>query len=82
MIQFMTLEFQGYLSNYHNTINFTMEYSRDRVNFLDITVYRSDNRMTCGLYSKPTDARNYLHRDSFHTKSTIERITRICTTKK
>ena len=37
------------------------------VNFLDITLYLdSDNKIQHKLYTKPTDARNYLRTDSFH----------------
>ena len=37
------------------------------VNFLDVTLYLDeDNKIQYKLYTKPTDARNYLRTDSFH----------------
>jgi hypothetical protein len=37
------------------------------VNFLDVTLYLDiDNKIQFKLYTKPTDARNYLRTDSFH----------------
>ena len=39
------------------------------VNFLDITLYLdSQNKIQYKLFTKPTDARNYLRTDSFHPK--------------
>lgn len=39
------------------------------VNFLDVTLYLdSDNKIQYKLFTKPTDARNYLRTDSFHPK--------------
>jgi hypothetical protein len=45
------------------------ESSRQKINFLDITFYRSGNRLETTLYRKKTDSQNYLHYQSFHNLS-------------
>ena len=43
----------------------------DRVNVLDVMVDNSCGSIVTDLYVKPTDARRYLHRNSFHPKHTF-----------
>ena len=40
---------------YHPTIKFTAEYSRAKINFLDVTVVKKGNQLITDLYIKPTD---------------------------
>ena len=64
-----------------------MEKSKDSVCFLDTIVKIVDNRIETDLYSKPTDAHNYLLYNSAHPRnckdsipySQFLRIRRICT---
>ena len=82
------LQFLNHCNQFHPTIKFTMEYSKDSVNFLDTTVIREpDGKITFDLYNKPTDKHCYLHYTSNHPDHTKQagpysqllRIRRICT---
>ena len=74
------------LNCYHPTINFTAEYSRAKVNFLDVTVTKKGNQLVIDLYVKPTDKHQYLHATSCHVSrckksiplSQTLRLNRIC----
>ena len=44
------------LNCYHPTTKFTAEYSRAKINFLDVTVMKNGNQLVTDLYVKPTDA--------------------------
>ena len=62
------------LNCYHPTIKFTAEYSRAKINFLDVTVIKKGNQLVTDLYIKPTDTHQYLHASSchvFHCKKSI-----------
>ena len=54
------------LNNYHKTIKFEINYSVEKINFLDVTVYIKDNLLHTTLYIKPTDRKEYLHFNSSH----------------
>ena len=80
----------SYLNDCHNTIKFTMEWSLDRINFLDTTVHKNKhNVLYTDLYCKPADSHNYLRYNSAHPPRTITglpysqflRTRRICTKK-
>ena len=43
----------------------------DIVNFLDVLISNTCGSIVTDLYIKPTDARRYLHRNSFHPKHTF-----------
>ena len=74
------------INNYHPTIKFTAEWSRESVSFLDVKVILRGGRIITDLYTKPTDTHQYLHQRSCHPghcKSSIAysqalRIRRIC----
>ena len=76
-----------YLNNCLPSIKFTIEKSENSVNFLDTTVKILDKCIITDLYSKPTDAHNYLLYKSAHPRkckdsipySQFLRIRRICT---
>ena len=79
-------KFLEFLNCYHPTIKFTANYSRNKVNFLDVSVRKKDNQLVTDLYIKPTDTRQYLHASSchvYHSKKSIPysqalRLNRIC----
>ena len=48
------------------SIKFTVESSSSSINFLDITVYKSNNTLFTKVYKKPTDWSLYLHSNSYH----------------
>ena len=54
------------LNCYHPTIKFTAEYSRAKINFLDVTVVKKGNQLVTDLYIKPTDTHQYLYASSCH----------------
>ena len=67
-------------------IEFETNFSRESVNFLDVTVDLSDGKIKTSVYSKPTDSHLYLNRKSCHPTQVIKnlpkgqfiRIRRIC----
>ena len=79
-------KFLDALNCYHPTIKFTAEYSREKINFLDVNVIRKGNQLVTDLYIKPTDTHQYLHATSchvYHSKKSIPysqalRLNRIC----
>ena len=78
------------LNCYHPTIKFIAEYSRAKINFLDVTVMNKGNQLVTNLHVKPTDTHQYLHTSSCHLshcKNSIPfsqtlRLNRICSENK
>ena len=60
------MEFVNFLNSPHHSIQFTVEYSKKTVNFLDVQVVRQGNKIVTDLYTKPTDTHQLLHRSSCH----------------
>jgi len=58
------------LNNFHSTIKFELNYSAEKINFLDTTVYIENNFLHTTLYIKPTDKKEYLHFNSCHPSHT------------
>ncbi|KAJ8039742.1 hypothetical protein HOLleu_13841 [Holothuria leucospilota] len=80
-------EFLSYINSFNPSIQFTWEYARDCVNFLDVSIsVDTGGTITADLYVKPTDTHQYLLASSCHpnhTKRSIPysqalRILRIC----
>ena len=80
-------DFIHYLNNCLPSIKFEAESSHQSVNFLDVTINLSpDGQIHTGLYTKPTDAHNYLSYQSCHPPnckdsipySQFLRVRRIC----
>ena len=59
-------EFLDWINRLHDTINFTWNWSRDRVNFLDMQVINNDVVIETDLYVKPIDKHQYLYPTSCH----------------
>lgn len=55
-------------NNAHENISFSHTYSASTINFLDVTVKISDNKLVTSVYRKPTDRHQYLHFKSSHVK--------------
>ena len=80
-------EFLNYINQVHETIKFTAECSTQEVPFLDILVYKLNNRLATKVYHKKTDDKMYLHYSSTHPRSQKDaipyslfiRCKRICT---
>ena len=70
----------------HPSIKFTANNSSEAVEFLDVKVIRSEDRLITDLLIKPTDTHQYLHASSshvYHVKRSIPysqalRLNRIC----
>ena len=63
-------EFVNFCNNFHETIKFTVEYSKKSITFLDVTTYQEDNQIKSTLFVKPTDSHSYLDYSSCHPQST------------
>jgi len=56
-----------YINYVHPSIKFTYEYSRTKINFLDVTVLKdTKGYLSTDIYQKETDTHNYLQRNSAH----------------
>ena len=79
-------DFKTHINNFHDRIKFTFDCSSNQVPFLDVMVYLDDHTITTNLFSKPTDAHDYLYPTSCHhphifrsiVYSQALRIKRIC----
>ena len=58
--------FFSHLNQVHDTIKFSSEMSKNKIAFLDTLVILEKNRIYTDLFTKPTDANNYLHYESAH----------------
>ena len=61
-------EFKEQLNSLHPEICFTMDVSENELPFLDVLVKLENNQVSTDLFSKPTDAHNYLDFYSNHSK--------------
>ena len=79
-------EFLKILNSCHPTIKFTAKYSLDKINFLDVEVIRSGNKLLTDLYIKSTDSHQHSEVSScyvYHCKKSVPnsqalRFNRIC----
>ena len=62
------LEFLKNIINFHDTIKFTFDWSRDCINYLDVQVIKKGGVMETDLYTKPTVKYQYLYHTSCHPK--------------
>ena len=85
----LLLRFLEEINNIHPTIKFDSKFSKDEINFLDLTIYKDSNgKLATKVYTKPTDRQSYLYRTSAHPehlKKSIPygqalRLKKICTT--
>ena len=78
--------FLKYINDAHPTIKFTADYSKEKVNFLDVQVMRKQDRLVTDLFVKSTDTHQYLDYSSCHPSyckdsipySQARRLGRIC----
>ena len=59
-------EFLKELNKFHPTIKFTAEWSKERVNFLDVNVFLKNGELKTDLFVKPTDTHQFLDPTSCH----------------
>ena len=79
-------KFLNKLNSFHLTIKFTAEYSKERINFLDVNIRLVEGELMTDLFVKPTDTHQFLDPSSshpYHCKKGIPysqalRLNRIC----
>ena len=52
-------------------IKFPSEINSERLNFLDVLVYKDVNKIEEDIYSKPTDSHNYVPFNSGHPRHVL-----------
>ena len=55
------------LIQFHPTIKFTADWSKEKVNFLDVEVTLKNGVLSTDLFVKPTDTHKFLDLTSCHT---------------
>ena len=81
-------DFLNYINAAHETIKFMWNWSRERVNYLDVQVINNRGKIDTDLYTKPTDKHQYLFSTSCHPRGCKQsipyaqtlRLRRICST--
>ena len=64
------LKFINEFNQKHKTIKFDFKYSKTKIEFLDVLVYKDiNNKLQRTLYKKLTDRQRYLHANSEHPRS-------------
>ena len=63
--------FHSVLNELHSDLKFTMEYSNERLPFLDVLLIKSNNRITTDIFFKETDSKQYLIFYSFLAKTKL-----------
>ena len=67
-------KFINELNQKRKTIKFDFKYSKTKMKFLDVLVFKDNNKLQTTLYKKPTDRESYLHANSEHPRSLKENI--------
>ena len=64
------------LNNFHPNLHFTHEHSTSTINFLDLTIYKSDRKLTLEVktYQKPHNLYQYLDFTSTHPRTVYKGI--------
>ena len=67
--------FSDYINSTHPSLHFTMEYSCEKIHFLDLLITVNENRkLDTSIYRKETDRHAILHSTSFHPHHMISNI--------
>ena len=56
------------LNNLDNDIKFTFEMSETKISFLNVSIYKGENRLMCDIFYKETDTKEYLPFNSCHVR--------------
>ncbi len=59
-------DFHHYMNTTNTNIKLSLAHSRQQINFLDLTIFKGDNRLHTTICKKPTDSNTILHTNSFH----------------
>ena len=68
------MEFVVWLNSIHPSLKFTVKYSRDGVEYLDLFIYSVNGKIHTKLYSKASDTHSYLVPTSCHKYHIIQNI--------
>ena len=60
------------LNEFHPNLKFTYEKCKEKINFLDLVIKRTDGKIVTDLYCKPTDGHQYLHIMIRATQNTLK----------
>ncbi|XP_041420574.1 uncharacterized protein LOC121394246 isoform X2 [Xenopus laevis] len=66
------LEFFGELNSHNSTVRFTLHYDFEKIDFLDVTVYKQSGQLHTKIFRKPTDRNTLLHFNSSHPKHLLK----------
>ena len=75
------IEFYNHINSHDPSIKLTFEYDVDRIDFLDVSVYKGLNFSKNGVFDtkvffKETDSHQLLHKTSFHPKHVFKSVVR------
>ena len=59
-------EFINEINSFHPTMKFTADWSKEKVNFLDVEVTLNNGVLSSDLFGKPTDTHQFLDPTSCH----------------
>ena len=59
------------MNSFHPSINFTSDFSHEKITFLDLKIYKGpnfliSNKLDIETYIKPTNRQAYIHANSYH----------------
>ena len=63
-------KFMEDFNSFNHDIQFTFEFDKESIYFLDLKVISSNGKLTINLYSKPIDCHQYVHYKSCHPEYT------------
>ena len=64
-------EYEQYLNNLIPSISIKLKHSNTEIDFLDVTIYKSDDVLKTKVYFRDTDTHQLLHKDSFHPSTRL-----------
>ncbi|XP_041420512.1 uncharacterized protein LOC121394223 isoform X1 [Xenopus laevis] len=66
------LKFFGELNSHNSTVRFTLHYNFEKIDFLDVTIYKQCGQLHTKIFRKPTDRNTLLHFNSSHPKHLLK----------
>ena len=59
-------ELTEHMNSQNPSIQFTHEHSRQEITFLDMSVYKKNDKLQVKTYIKPTNKQLYIRKTSYH----------------
>lgn len=63
-------EYEIFLNRIIPGIKITLKHHTNKIDFLDVCIYKKNNQINTKIFFKETDTHQLLHKDSFHPKHT------------